>query len=238
MKIKEKRFRLTEFETEKLLKRYGFLKEKIEKLKYFMAYKDFTFADIKNKLGVSVVYTNLFKQEVRNVEPDQLLKDTLDSNTEEPLTTEKMVSEAIVYPVLQNVRRKNKNKIQLFSGEVIKADKDKGLNGECDFVFTKKPMSPEIDNPIIQVTEAKKGEVDNARSLSQTAAQMIGVRIFNQKHHKENPIETIYGACTTGYEWLFLKLEGDTIFIDTNRYYLIKLPELLGVLQEVVNFYD
>ncbi|MBC8112365.1 MAG: hypothetical protein H7Y04_15025 [Verrucomicrobia bacterium] len=149
-----------------------------------------------------------------------------------------MVSEAIVFPVLQNIRRRNKHKIQLFSGEIIKADKDKGLNGECDFVFAKRPVSPELENPIIQVTEAKKGEVDNARSLSQTAAQMIGVRVFNQKHTEENPVETIYGACTTGYEWIFLKLEDNTIFIDTERYYLVKLSELLGILQYAVDFYD
>jgi hypothetical protein len=230
--------RLTEFQTENLLKRYGFLKEKPEKIKRFMAYKDFTFPDIKNKLGVRVEYIALFEKAVKNVEPDQLLKDILESNTEAPLTTEKMVSEAIVFPVLQNIRKKNKHKIQLFSGEIIKADKDKGLNGECDFIFAKHPVSPEVENPIIQVTEAKKGEVDNARSLSQTAAQMIGVRIFNQKNNKENPIETIYGACTTGYEWIFMKLEDDIIFIDTKRYYLVNLPELLGILQHIVDFYD
>jgi hypothetical protein len=241
MKFREKIHpRLSEFETENLLKRYGLLKEKRKcgKLKKNMAYKDFTFADIENKLGVKQQYTSLFDKIAELKEPSKLLKEVLERNTSQPLTTEKMVSEAIVFPVLQEIRDNNINKVQLFSGEIIKADKEKGLNGECDFVFSKHPVSPQLKNPIIQVTEAKKGEVDNARSLSQTAAQMIGVRIFNQKYNKQNPVETIYGACTTGYEWIFLKLEENTVFIDTERYYLVKLPELLGILQKVVDFYD
>lgn len=89
---------------------------------------------------------------------------------------------------------------------------------------------------MIQVVEAKKNDVYDARSLSQTAAQMIGARIFNQKANK--PVETIRGACTNGYEWIFLKLEGQFVYVDTDRYNLANLPQLLGILQTVVDFYD
>jgi hypothetical protein len=230
--------KLSDFKMELWLKSQGFLPELPQKAKQQMAYKDFTFTDIENKLGISLQYQRLFEESIALVEPSTLLKKILDRSMGQPISSEKMVSEALVSPILFEVREINKEKIQLFSGEIIKADKAKGLSGECDFVLSKLPMSPQLKNPIIQVTEAKKGEVDNARSLSQTAAQMIGVRIFNQKLHKEQAITTIYGACTTGYEWLFMKLEGDTVYIDTQRYYLVQLPQLLGILQHVIDFYD
>jgi hypothetical protein len=48
------------------------------------------------------------------------------------------------------------------------------------------------------------------------------------------PYETIYGAVTNAFEWVFLKLEGDTVYIDHNRYYLNELPKILGVFQYVI----
>ncbi|NJN33947.1 MAG: hypothetical protein HC817_06575 [Saprospiraceae bacterium] len=87
--------------------------------------------------------------------------------------------------------------------------------------------------PIINITEAKNGEADNPRSLAQTAAQLLGSRIFNQQNN--TPITDLYGACTSGYDWLFLKLEGSKVIIDTDRYVLNNLPQLLGVLQHIIN---
>ncbi len=81
--------------------------------------------------------------------------------------------------------------------------------------------------------------MSDPRSLSQRAAQMIGVRVFNKNNTKDRqPTETIYSACTNGYEWIFLKLEGQIVFVDTDRYNLVNLPQLLGILQTVVDFYD
>lgn len=48
----------------------------------------------------------------------------------------------------------------------------------------------------------------------------------------ETPV--IYGCVTTGEHWLLLKLDGQTFFVDSNRYYLKDLPELLGALNMVV----
>ena len=61
---------------------------------------------------------------------------------------------------------------------------------------------------------------------------MIGARHFNQKYNL--PYTNIYGACTNGYEWIFLHLEEEIIYIDIDRYYLNNLPQLLGVLQRVI----
>ena len=205
-----------------------------------MAYRDFKFSDLEEKLGIKQSQKKLFPELMKPLKPSDWLTQTLNFYRENAvLTTEKAVSEAIVFPILQEIKSRNKNKLQLFSGEILEADKLKGLNGECDFIFTKEPNTVYLKAPIIQVTEAKKNDMSDPRSLSQTAAQMVGVRVFNKNNTKDKPpIETIYGACTNGYEWIFLKLEGQTVFVDTDRYNLVNLPQLLGILQTVVDFYD
>jgi hypothetical protein len=101
-------------------------------------------------------------------------------------------------------------------------------------LISKSPEAITLKAPIISVTEAINGVIDSEKSLAQTTAQMIGARLFNQK---KNSYQIIHGACTNGYDWLFLKLDGDTIFIDTDRYSIQNLPLLLGVLQTTLDFY-
>lgn len=42
---------------------------------------------------------------------------------------------------------------------------------------------------------------------------------------------------TCGFLWQFLKLEGQTLFIDSQRYAIANLPQRLGAIQKVYNFY-
>jgi hypothetical protein len=198
-----------------------------------MAYRDFNFSRIKEEFGVTAVYRKLFDN-IKNVEASQKLKADLDSVDDMPMSTEKLISEALVFPILQEIRLNNRLMLRLFSGENLNADKKKGLNGECDFIITKDPEIIELHTPIISVVEAKKGVVDDPKSLAQLTAQMIGARVFNQKN---NAYQTIHGACTSGKDWLFLKLEDDTLYIDQANYGLNNVPQLLGVLQTIINFY-
>lgn len=69
----------------------------------------------------------------------------------------------------------------------------------------------------------------------QCGAEMYAARLFNEQ--KNEPYRIIYGAVTDGYEWVFLKLEENTLFIDKERYYLRNLSELLGVLKTIMDFY-
>jgi hypothetical protein len=200
-----------------------------------MSYRDFKFKDLEDKFGVKQKRKRLFSPTLPNAEPSDLLQRILERVDGKLFTTEKALSENIVSPILQEIWFRNKDKIELFSGENLEAEKSKGLNGECDFIIARAPHAIELTAPIINICEAKKGEVDNARSLSQTAAQLIGAKIFNQKNNF--PTDFLYGVCTSGREWLFLKLENDTIYIDTHRYFQTDLPELLGVLQSIVDEY-
>ena len=198
-----------------------------------MAYKDFKFIDLQRKFGIKQITAQLFQTDLPNIIPSEHLLRSLEIAKEFPLTTEKAISEALVSPILQEIKLNNRKTIELFSGERLVADKSKGLTGECDFLFAKAPGSKELIAPVVSITEAKRGDIDNPNSLAQAAAQLIGTRLFNQK--QDTAIDIIYGACTSGHEWIFLKLEGKIITIDKHRYPVANLSELLGVLQHIID---
>jgi hypothetical protein len=198
-----------------------------------MAYRSFKLSDLKEKFGISQTTALLFDEAIPLLPPSDLLVQLLKLARTSPLTTEKAISEAVIYPILREIKVLNKDVIELFSGETLDADRSQGLNGECDFIFAKAPGSKELTAPILQVFEAKQGEIDKPKPLAQVSAQLIGSRVFNQKH--KQIIEPLYGVCTSGSEWLFLKLEGNTIIVDNTSYFINDLPRLLGILQHIIN---
>ena len=198
-----------------------------------MSYKNFRFSDLKEQFGISQKTARLFTEPIKLIEPTAFLVSSLELAREMPLTTEKAVSESILLPVLREVRNRNKEFIELFSGENLDAERSKGLNGECDFIFAKSPGSVELTAPLIDICEAKKGDIDNPKALAQNAAQLLGARVYNQKRNL--PYTNLYGVCTNGYEWVFLYLENDVIYIDKDRYNLANLSQLLGVWQFVID---
>ena len=67
--------------------------------------------------------------------------------------------------------------------------------------------------------------------IGQCIAQMVGASLFNREAGYEHPI---FGCVTTGETWQFLKLDGNTIFFDQNRYYLNEVDVILGILESIV----
>ena len=51
--------------------------------------------------------------------------------------SEKAKSDLLVSPLLVEARRLVNETVQLFSGEEFNVDRDRGLNGFCDFVFSR-----------------------------------------------------------------------------------------------------
>ena len=133
---------------------------------------------------------------------------------------------------MTEIQLRNKG-IILFSGEQLNVDNSRNLNGEIDFLFTKTNNFLEIECPILCITQAKIGLIN--KGIPQAAAQMYGVRLFNEREGKPTPIT--YGAVTDGKTWRFLKLKEQTLYTDLNIYYLYNLPLLLGVLQWIIDFY-
>ena len=198
-----------------------------------MAYRDFREKDLKEKFNLRQKYQPVFSSPVVAIVPSQRLLDALADAKLITLSTEKAVSEQIVAPILAEMKRRNPLLIQIFSGEIINADRNIGLNGEIDFIITRATDTIEPQAPILSVTEAKIGKIEKA--IPQAASQMLGARVFNQKN--DETLAVIHGLITDGTSWLFLRLEGTLLTINDTLYYTNTLPDLLGGLQKIVDFY-
>ena len=195
-----------------------------------MSYSSFKFKDLRKQFAIVEETDKLFDN-ILPVQPTELLKNTLLTNSRLPLLSEKAKSELIISPILIELWKQNNESFTIFSGVNLDADIDKGLNGECDFIISSVPGKRySIISPIFIIVEAKNDNI--ASGLPQCIAQMLGAKIFNEKDN--NPIETIYGCVTTGQEWQFIKLVNNKICIDDKLYFLSNLDRILGILQLIV----
>ncbi len=192
-----------------------------------MAYSDFTISEIKDKFQIDIEESMDLFSDIKKA----IISDSLNLILEEniPLAlaihTEKARSEMIVTPVLIELRKILNHKISLFSGVEFNVDKEKGLNGICDYLISLSKEQLYISSPVISVVEAKN---DNIKSgLGQCSAAMISSKIFNEK--KGNKISTIFGIVTTGSNWRFLKLE-KSLYIDRKEYYIEQLEKIMGIM--------
>jgi hypothetical protein len=180
-------------------------------------------------LGLNIIIDNILTN-TKPLLPSDLLKQMLEINMSQALTTEKAKSEFIIAPILYEIARKNNDKISFFSGHNLDVDKELGLKGFCDFLFSRIAKSPTIKEPIFCIVEAKNDNLE--KGIPQCIAEMYASRIFNERRNKK--IEVIFGCITTGYQWQFIKLEGNTVFQDTKIYSLVELATILGILQFIV----
>ena len=201
-----------------------------------MAYSNFTLEDLQTQFGIHNTVENLFDRDrIEKIKPNLLLSEHLKISKEVSLRTEKMRSELIIAPVILHLKQENKNFLTYYSGEVLNADKEKGLNGECDYLITQNVKTFSINTPIISVIEAKKGDEEDESSIGQCAAQMYGSKIFNEKHGKK--IDIIYGCVTSAKNWKFLKLDNHKVTIDKDTYFITEIETILGIFQHIINYY-
>jgi hypothetical protein len=196
-----------------------------------MAYSEYSLAQLDTKFGIKNRQQRLFKTVVE-IEPSEKLKDAMSLLEELPTRSEKAKSKLIVMPILLELRAINNKFFTIYSGENLNADDENGLKGECDFILAKDIHTFDLNYPIIQIVEAKKNDLEIG--VPQCAAQLLGTRIFNEK--KGIYLDKIYGCVTTGDDWLFMVLEKE-IIIDTRKYSLVKIGEILGVFQEIMDYY-
>jgi hypothetical protein len=64
--------------------------------------------------------------------------------------------------------------------------------------------------------------------VPQCIAEMLAAQIFNGAH--DRPGERIYGAVTTGSNWLFMRLEEQRVTIDLTEYFLQDVERIVGIL--------
>jgi hypothetical protein len=200
-----------------------------------MSYSNFTFAKLKSvyRIEQDSSTQNLFGA-LKNLSvapSDRLLADLTEGKTM-PLLTEKAKSEILIMPILRELKRNNPH-ITIFSGFALHVKGHRALTGNPDFLLSAKPNLVEIEAPVLCLFESKNKSVEEG--YAQCAAEMYAARLFNQQSGES--YETIYGVVTNAFDWVFLKLEGNTVYIDIERYYLNELPKLLGILQWILQEY-
>lgn len=104
--------------------------------------------------------------------------------------SEKARSEAIIYPVLLELRRILNRNVSLFSGEDFNVDEAVGLNGICDFLISRSASVLEIEAPVVVVVEAKK--TDLKTGFGQCIAEKQTVTI-DLSVYPLPPVEQILG---------------------------------------------
>ena len=198
-----------------------------------MAYSNFTLSEAKKAFQIveTVESVNLFSH-IESKTPSSVLTAVLERNMQVALAvnTEKAKSELIIANVLIELREKFDRRIGVFSGIDFNVDAEEGLTGVCDFLVSLSPARFVLEAPVIILVEAKKDDL--TVELGQCVAEMIAAQRFNAENG--NDIPCTYGATTSGTEWLFLKLEGQTLYIDTEFYSIHECDKILGILSSMV----
>jgi hypothetical protein len=145
------------------------------------------------------------------------------------MNTERARAEMIIAPILMEAVRLSGHRLNLFCGITFDVDKDAGLSGVCDYLLALSPERFFLSHPVVAVVEAKREDIPSG--LGQCVAVMVAVRTFNEREGTVS--SAVYGAVTTGSIWRFLKMEGNSVFIDLPEYYLHQVAKILGILVAV-----
>jgi len=197
-----------------------------------MSYSDFDLRKVKQDLGVKLIEKEHLFSEIKSVEISPFLLEILKENVPlaRAINTEKARSELIIANILVEIRKILKHQISLFSGIEFNVDKEKGLNGFCDFIISASQEQLILNRPIITLVEAKNENIING--LGQCIAEMVAASIFNQAEN--NPLKELYGVVTTGTVWKFLKMENMNVFIDLDEYSIEYPDKIIGILLEML----
>ena len=193
-----------------------------------MSYSEFTLESVQIAFDLTIIERANLLNDTALSESSDFLKELLKEFAPLALAmnTEKARSELIIAPILVEVRKHFLDRASLFSGVELNVDRDRGLNGVCDFLLSRSPSQLMLKAPVVVVVEAKKENINGA--LGQCIAEMWAAKLFNQQHQNDIPI--IYGAATTGNDWKFLRLSDRLVEIDLTEYQLSNIDKILGIL--------
>ena len=199
-----------------------------------MAYSDFDLKKVKQNLGINLIEKENLFIGIKAVEITAYLKEALAENVPlaRAINTEKARSELIIANVLVELRKILQHKISLFSGIEFNVDKDKGLNGFCDFIISASTEQLMLCSPVVAVVEAKNENIIGG--LGQCIAEMVAAKIFNELE-KDQSVNRIYGVVTTGTAWKFLKMDESNVYIDLDDYPIESPDKIIGILLEMVS---
>jgi len=193
------------------------------------SYSKFTLSELEARYGLSLV-RGAFLATVTPLPVPDWLKTYLELSSDIPsaLKSEKAISEQTIAPVMLAVRDRNRQRISVFSGEMLT---HQDLSGYCDFVVTANPVSLVPESPFIIVVEAKQQDLTSG--IPQCVAELIAARRLNDAAGV--PQELLFGCVTIGSEWLFLQYRQNQVTMHPRVFYLNELGEILGVFQWMID---
>src|SRR5712691_9115392 len=197
-----------------------------------MAYSDFDLRKVRKEFGLQIDEQPDLFADVPPVQPSAILANTLAETARLAIAinTEKARSELLITPVLLEIWRQAQSHISLFSGTEFNVDVERGLTGYCDYILSRSKAQLTVNAPVVMIVEAKNENIKGG--LGQCVAEMIEAQMFNAR--EGNGIDTIYGAVTSGEIWKFLKLVGSVASIDLSDYYIVRMPNIVGILRQAV----
>lgn len=199
-----------------------------------MSYSDFDLRKVKQNLGINLIEKENLFSSIKSVGITAYLQETLAENIPlaRAINTEKARSELIIANILVELRKVLEHKISLFSGVEFNVDKEKGLNGFCDFIISASSEQLMLCSPIVPVVEAKNENIIGG--LGQCIAEMVGAKIFNELENDEG-VKRLYGVVTTGTTWKFLKIDRMDVYIDLDDYPIENPDKIIGILLAMVS---
>ena len=197
-----------------------------------MAYSNFTLETVQKTFQLETVRSMGIFAEIEPVAPSVYLTTGLakKASLATAIGTEKARSELIVADILVELLEHFERRISFFSGIEFNVDAEEGLTGVCHFLVSLSPEQFYLEAPVIALVEAKN--LDMKLGIGQCVAEMLAAQRFNAE--KGNNVSCIYGAATTGIQWLFLKLEGTCLHIDMTIYTIERCDRILGILASMV----
>jgi len=117
-----------------------------------MAYNTFTLELVKSQFSLTII-NKRFCDSLPIVEPQPEFAIVFNDLFElaEGARTEKAKSELLVTPLLAQATKLSGGRVKLFSGEEFNVDQEKGLNGFCDFLFSRSANPYTIDAPVFML---------------------------------------------------------------------------------------
>jgi hypothetical protein len=198
-----------------------------------MAYSDYTsLVKAKKAFDLTILEEVGAFADTPELRSSAALVETLAYNV--PLATasnsEKARSELIIMPILLEARKRLNSRFSLFSGIDFTVDEARGLNGYCDYILSNSSEQLFVAAPVMMLVEAKNENLKGG--LGQCVAEMVAAQLFNEQETGARC--TIFGAVTTGTNWLFLQLRGNEVRIDLTEYYLVQVDRILGILAHAI----
>ncbi len=136
----------------------------------------------------------------------------------------------LIAPILTEAKRRAKGPANVFPGLTLDVDRERGLNGYCDYVISRSAEFYYLRGPLIAVIEAKREDIIGG--LGQCAAAMVAMRLFNERD--KTPVPALYGCVSSGTVWRFLKLEGVRLTIDRPEYHIREAGKIVGILVSIL----